>query len=219
MNFKLFSIALCCSLFIFSCKCDKPTNNSNIVSTEEIPDSSEANMEMEAEISKLDTDGNYIYEVGAPLDLTLSTGIKLNVGENSSENKLFTQLNSADFTVSDDKTQGWITLDRVYFSTGKADLTGTSENQIRNIVEILKAFPNASVKIGGYTDNTGDATVNKRVSTERAKTVADKIILGGITASRIENEGYGADHFVCPANDTDECKAQNRRVDIRITKK
>ena len=35
----------------------------------------------------------------------------------------------------------------------------------------------------------------------------------------IASEGYGSDHPVCAANDTPECKAQNRRVDIRVTKK
>src|SRR5690606_16003726 len=152
-------------------------------------------------------------------EIKLPNGTSLSVGEKSSENRLFTMLNDANFTVSEDKTQGWVTLDRVYFPTGKAALTETSKTQIANLVHLLKAFSTASVKVGGYTDNTGDATVNKQVSTDRAKTVADQIIAGGIEANRIESEGYGAEHFVCEANDTDECKAQNRRVDIRITKK
>ena len=54
---------------------------------------------------------------------------------------------------------------------------------------------------------------------KRAKIVADKIIANGVTAANIASEGYGSDHPVCAANDTPECKAQNRRVDIRVTKK
>src|SRR5690606_3827267 len=173
----------------------------------------------ETEIVKIDADGNYIYEVGNLFDLNLSNGTKLNVGENSFENKFFKQLSDNNFAVSSDKTQGWITLDRVYFPSGKSDLTGISDAQIKNISEILKAFPTATVKVGGYTDNTGSTDVNMKVSGERAKSVAEKIITNGIDASRIESEGYGAQHIVCPANDTDECMAQNRRVDIRITKK
>lgn len=172
-----------------------------------------------ATVSKLDADGNYIYDIGDNTEITLPDGSKMAVGENSTENKLFAMLNDANFAVSDDKTQGWVTLDRVYFSTGKADLTANSEAQVANIITLLKAFPTATVKVGGYTDNTGDAAVNQKVSTERAKSVADKLIAGGVEAARIESEGYGAQHFVCPANDSDECKAQNRRVDLRITKK
>lgn len=201
------------SFLLTSCKCDKNAvvQDSAATDTEQV-DTSLAT-------SRLDAEGNYIYDIGKNIEIALPDGSKMNVGENSSENKLFKMLSDENFQVSDDKTQGWVTLDRVYFSSGKAELSDNSQAQISNIITLLKLFPTATVKVGGYTDNTGDAAVNKRVSTERAKTVADQIIAGGIDASRIESEGYGAEHFVCPANDTDECKAQNRRVDIRITKK
>lgn len=211
LNLKTLSVVFASSFMIFSCKCDKSTVHTAPVATETADE--------EVTVSRIDSDGNYIYETGSLFDLSLPNGFKMNVGENSTENKIFKFLNDASSTVSDDKTQGWITLDRVYFATGKADLTGTSDAQMKNIIEILKAFPTATVKLGGYSDNTGSADVNAKVSTERAKTIADKIIAGGIDASRIESEGYGAQHFVCAANDTDECKAQNRRVDIRVTKK
>ncbi len=204
------------SLLFTSCKCNKDAEMTPVVTDS---DSVEIDTSAIAENVKIDADGNYIYDVGEVTEISLPGGTKLSIGNNSTENKLFTQLNGADFKVSNDKTQGWITLDRVYFATGKADLTPVSEAQIKNIVEILKAFPNATVKIGGYTDNTGDTAINKQVSADRAKTVADQIIANGINDSRIESEGYGANHFVCPANDTDECKAQNRRVDVRVTKK
>jgi K(+)-stimulated pyrophosphate-energized sodium pump len=38
----------------------------------------------------------------------------------------------------------------------------------------------------------------------------------GIAADRVEAEGYGSQHPVCAANDTDECKAKNRRIDVRV---
>lgn len=217
LNFKILSITFASLLFMTSCKCDKGTTYNNPIPA--ASDSDSMDVEPETEIAKIDADGNYIYELGSLFDLNLPNGTKLNVGENSSENKFFKQLNDANFAISSDKTQGWITLDRVYFASGKSDLTGSSDEQIKNIVELMKAFPTATVKVGGYTDNTGSADVNSKVSTERAKAIADKIIAGGIEAARLESEGYGAQHFVCPANDTPECQAQNRRVDIRITKK
>lgn len=204
------------SLIFTACKCEK---KEGMAAT---PAEDTLNVDTNADdltVAKLDADGNYIYDIGNNVEISLPDGGKMSVGENSTENKLFTMLNDANFAVSDDKTQGWVTLDRVYFSTGKAELTPNSEAQVANLITLLKAYPTATIKVGGYTDNTGDAAVNQRVSTERAQTVADKIIAGGVEASRIESEGYGAQHFVCAANDTDECKAQNRRVDIRITKK
>ncbi len=213
----ILAVLVASSLAFTACKCEKKEG----IAVAPAADSTtvDAGATEEVAVSKLDADGNYIYDIGSNIEIALPDGSKMNIGQNSTENKLFTMLNDANFKVSDDKTQGWVTLDRVYFSTGKADLTSNSEAQVANIITLLKAFPTATVKVGGYTDNTGDAAVNQRVSTERAKSVADKLIAGGVEASRIESEGYGAQHFVCAPNDTDECKAQNRRVDLRITKK
>lgn len=212
----ILAVLVASSLAFTACKCEKKEG----MATTPAEESATVDVDTaDTGISKLDADGNYIYDIGQNIEIALPDGSKMSVGENSTENKLFGMLNGANFKVSEDKTEGWVTLDRVYFSTGKAELTANSEAQVANIVTLLKAFPSATVKIGGYTDNTGDPVVNQRVSTERAKSVADKLIAGGVEASRIESEGYGAQHFVCPANDSDECKAQNRRVDLRIMKK
>lgn len=217
MNLKTIGLIAVSGILLTSCKCEPGNQAVNpLASNDSIAlDNSDAT----SNLARIDKDGNYIYDVGKLFELVLGNGSKLNVGESSTENKLYTQLNDANFKVNDDKTQGWVTFDRVNFATGSANLTSESENQIQNIAQILKAFPDATVKIGGYTDNTGSADTNLKVSADRAKTVADKLITAGIDAKRIESEGYGAQHFVCEANDTDECKAQNRRVDLRITKK
>lgn len=164
------------------------------------------------------TSGNYIYEVGADKEITLADGKKLTVGENSTEARLFDFLTNG--TVDDaDKTKGWITLDRVYFNTGSSTLTTESQKQLENIAAILKNFATAKVKMGGYTDNTGAAETNVKISGERAKAAAAELVKLGVAAAGVESEGYGPEHPICAANDTPECKAQNRRVDIRVTAK
>ena len=169
--------------------------------------------------SELDASGNYIYNVGDLIDINLPDGTVLHIGQNSTENKLFTMLQDAGFTVNTDKSQDWVTLDRVYFNTGSDELTANSKVQLDNIAKILTAFPTAEVKLGGYTDNTGSQEINQPLSEGRAKSVLNDISNAGIAANRLSSEGYGSEHPICPANDTDICKAQNRRVDIRITKK
>lgn len=161
--------------------------------------------------------GNYIYDVGADKEITLADGSKITVGANSTEAKLHEFLTNG--TVDADKTKGWITLDRVYFETNKAVLTAQSQKQLQNIATILKGYPNAKVKMGGYTDNTGSADGNKKLSGERAKTAASELVKLGIASANVESEGYGAEHPVCAPNNTPECQAQNRRVDIRVTAK
>lgn len=173
----------------------------------------------DTEASHLDANGNYVYDLGEIIEITLPSGKVIKAGKLSSENKLYTQLSGADFAVSDDKSQGWITLDRVYFMTGKDELTPESKEQISNVVEIMKAFPTAELKLGGYTDNTGSAEGNKKLSGKRAASVMGQIVTEGVEVARMKSEGYGAEHPICPANDTDECRAQNRRVDLRVTKK
>lgn len=172
-----------------------------------------------AETGKYDSvSGNYIYDVGADKEIKLADGTSITVGANSTEAKLYDFLTNGTVDTVD-KTKGWITLDRVYFETSKSVLTAESQKQLQNIATILKNFPNAHVKFGGYTDNTGSAEVNKKLSAERAKAAASEIVKLGIAAANITSDGYGPDHPVCAANDTPECKAQNRRVDLRVTAK
>jgi len=170
---------------------------------------------------KLDSlTNNFIYDTGDTVSVKLPDGKEWRIGQNSSEYKLFTFLNSPDVKVDTlDKTQGWITLDRLYFETGKANLTAESENQLKNVAMILKLFPNSKIKMGGYTDNTGTDAINMQLSTERARVTAEKLISLGIDANRVAYEGYGSQHPVCPANDTDKCRALNRRIDVRVTQK
>jgi len=165
--------------------------------------------------------GNYIYNVGADTEIKLADGTTLKVGENSTEAKLYHMLNDASFTVDTvNKSANWVVLDRVYFETGKSVLTAESAAQILNIASILKNFPKAAIKLGGYTDNTGDAAINKKVSADRAKIVSQEMIKAGADAKQIvEAEGYGPEFPVCAANDTPECKAQNRRVDLKVAVK
>ncbi|WP_227765924.1 OmpA family protein [Hymenobacter sp. 15J16-1T3B] len=162
--------------------------------------------------------GNYIYDTGANTDVKLPDGTVLQVGSNSTEARLFNFLNDASQTVSDDKTQGWMSLDRVYFDTGKATLTAASQQQLQNIAAILKAFPNAAIKLGGYTDNQGRADANLTLSADRANAARKAVMTNGIDAGRVAAEGYGQEHPLA-SNDTPEGRAQNRRVDVRVTKK
>ncbi len=167
----------------------------------------------------IDTDGNYIYDLGKSTTFNLPDGKVLNVGDKSVEYKLFNFLNDNKIKVSEDKTKDWMSLDRTYFVSGKSELTATSNEQIANIAAILKVFPNAKVRIGGYTDNTGTLATNIKVSNDRAKFVTAQLVKAGVSADMISAEGYGPEHPICAANDTKECQAQNRRVDIRVKSK
>ena len=121
-----------------------------------------------------------------------------------------------DATKQADKTT-WFTLDRLYFETGKSTLKASSAEQLKNIATILAAYPSMELKLGRYTDNSLDSAINMKISVERANIALGEIV--GADAKRLPAEGYGAQFPICNANDTKECKAQNRRIDVRVSKK
>lgn len=172
----------------------------------------------DASLGELDTKGNFIYHVGDTIGLKLPDGTILRVGEKSTEAKLLAFLTETSAVVDTvDKTKGWITCDRIFFETASDGLTDASKTQIAHLTTILKAFPNAQLKVGGYTDNTGDSATNKKLSNDRAKAVMAAINAGG-AANAIAAEGYGPEWPIA-TNETPEGKAMNRRVDIRVVKK
>jgi OmpA-OmpF porin, OOP family len=153
--------------------------------------------------------------LGAFFTTKLPNGVELNIPQLGVENKLIAFLNDSSKPV-DDTT--WFNFDRLLFDTGSATLQPSSQEQLGNVANILKAYPNVHLKIGGYTDNTGDAAANMSLSAARAKSVMDSLVNSGIDASRLSSEGYG-DQFPVGDNTTEEGRAQNRRIAMRVTAK
>ncbi len=153
-------------------------------------------------------------ELVSSLKKTLSTGVELNFDEKSIENELISFIEDKSKPV--DKTT-WFNFRDLRFETGSAVIDSTSMQEVRNIAEILKAYP-IDLKIGGYTDNVGKEAVNQKLSTDRATSVVNALVAMGIDAKRLDPEGYGS-QFPVAFNDTEEGKAQNRRIAVRVTKK
>lgn len=117
-----------------------------------------------------------------------------------------------------DKTT-WFNFDRLTFETGKNTLDMTkSEDQLKNVAAILKCYPKVKLKVGGYTDNVGNAAANMKLSAARAETVVAQLIAMGVEKGRLTAEGYGDQHPVGD-NTTEEGRAANRRISVRVTEK
>lgn len=164
---------------------------------------------------KINEAGDYVFDTGNIITKKLPNGTELSIGSNSVENKLIDFIEDKNKAV--DKTT-WFTFDRLYFESAGSTLKAESKQQLDNIAAILKAFPKVELKLGGYTDNTGDAMVNKRLSEERADAAKSALVALGIDKDRLETEGYGDLHPIA-GNGTAEGRAQNRRIDIRVTEK
>jgi outer membrane protein OmpA-like peptidoglycan-associated protein len=112
----------------------------------------------------------------------------------------------------------WFDFDRLLFETNSAVLKTDSNAQLQNVAEILRAYPHVNVKVGGYTDNSGDPTANLQLSQDRANSVRQALIGLGVSPDRLTAEGYGEQHPVA-SNSTETGRAQNRRVALLVTTK
>jgi len=104
---------------------------------------------------------------------------------------------------------------RVRFESGKADLSPDSLGLLDRLTETALRCPTANIEIAGHTDADGDANNNQSLSEKRAQAVADYLVRGGLPANRFTAAGYGSSQPIA-ANDTDEGKAQNRRIDFVV---
>lgn len=107
------------------------------------------------------------------------------------------------------------TLTNIAFETGNSKLIPTSFTQLDALRNYLLVHPNYKIELLGHTDNSGVEANNLKLSTERAKAVANYLIENGISKSRITFKGYGSSLPKMP-NDTKENKTINRRVDFKI---
>jgi outer membrane protein OmpA-like peptidoglycan-associated protein len=153
--------------------------------------------------------------LGAFFKVKLPDGTELNVPQYGVENKLIAFLNDSSKPV--DNTT-WFDFDRLLFDTGQATLQPASQDQLNSVAAILKAYPKVKIKIGGYTDNTGDAAANLKLSQDRANNVMAELVKLGVAAERMQAQGYGEDHPVAD-NSTEEGRQKNRRISLRVTEK
>ncbi|PNB43639.1 hypothetical protein C1X75_10295 [Pseudomonas sp. FW305-17] len=106
-----------------------------------------------------------------------------------------------------------MTLGDVLFDTGQADLKNSASRTVLKLVQFLQLNPRRVVRIEGYTDSTGAAEENLKLSRDRAQSVADMLVDLGVDEKRIQVEGYG-DQYPVEANASERGRAQNRRVEI-----
>src|SRR5881398_868497 len=101
----------------------------------------------------------------------------------------------------------------VNFEWGRSALTRDSYAVLDQVAGSLLANPDIRIEIAGYTDNTGSAPLNVRLSEARAASVRAYLARKGVSPGRMVAKGYGASGFIAP-NTTAAGRAQNRRVEL-----
>ncbi len=159
------------------------------------------------------------YDLGKDMEFSLPGGVSFMAPERGFENQLLSFIKDGVIDTAN-KSANWFNMFDVQFQSGGNAYTGKAEAQLKNCAAILKAYPGVKIKLGGYTDNTGSADGNTKISQQRADKVKADLVRMGAAADQItEAVGYGPLFPVCEANDTPECKARNRRVACKVAVK
>lgn len=106
-------------------------------------------------------------------------------------------------------------LTKIYFEQSSPKMRPESDEQLNSILQVLQSNPNLKIELVGHTDNVGDSRQNAYLSNFRAKVVGNFLFNKGIKDSRISVKGMG-EKFPVAENNTEENKAQNRRVELIV---
>lgn len=107
-------------------------------------------------------------------------------------------------------------LKDIYFEFDKSTILQQSYFELRSLISLLETYPKMRIEIRGHTDSKGSDSYNQRLSDNRAKAVMDYLISKGINEKRLQYKGYGKT-LPIDTNDTEEGRANNRRVEFKIT--
>ena len=192
--------------------------NNNNKETELLKDGQNTNLPATtAAIGGINKAGDYEYQLGDPQQIKLPNQTDITLYTGSDLFALYNKINTND-TGLVSKLE-WYTLQNVYFENGSSKLKSGSEKTLQTLATLLAAYPTLAIKMGGYTDNTGDSTKNVALSKLRAEAAKAALTKFGVATNRVEAEGYGPQYPICTTDTGIACLAQNRRIDIRVTKK
>ena len=104
----------------------------------------------------------------------------------------------------------------VRFDTNKSTLTAAAKANLDKLIPVFNQYPDTDIQIYGYTDSTGAAEYNLKLSGERAASVKSYLIGKGLSSARFVTTGLGIADPIAD-NGTVEGRSKNRRVEFAIT--
>jgi outer membrane protein OmpA-like peptidoglycan-associated protein len=109
-----------------------------------------------------------------------------------------------------------ITFDSgILFDFDSDVVRGAARDNLVNLSNSLRNYPETEVLIVGHTDNVGSATYNQGLSERRANSARNFLVTQGVPTNRIRTMGMGLREPVA-SNETEAGRAQNRRVEVAI---
>lgn len=108
-----------------------------------------------------------------------------------------------------------IQLKKLYFEADSKEIQTPSHPTLNEVARFLNANPKVIIEVGGHTNNIPAHDFCDRLSTERAKAVADFLIAKGVNKDRVVHKGYGK-RKPLTSNKTKVGRAKNQRVELKI---
>lgn len=140
-----------------------------------------------------------------------NAGGKLNIVQEEAFKQTITKVTADD--IAKDLTEKGKSILYINFDVDKSNITTDGKEVVIQIAETLEKDKNLIIAIEGHTDNTGNAVHNKKLSDARANSVMNALITEGIDKARLSAIGFGSEKPLV-ANNSDENKAKNRRVEL-----
>jgi outer membrane protein OmpA-like peptidoglycan-associated protein len=109
-----------------------------------------------------------------------------------------------------------VNMQDVLFDTAKYTLKEPAKLALARISGIVASHPGLNLQIEGYTDSTGTAEFNQKLSEQRANAVRDFLMDQGLNTQNMNAVGYGENYPVA-SNDTSAGRQSNRRVELVVS--
>ncbi|KQU47445.1 hypothetical protein ASG67_14435 [Sphingomonas sp. Leaf339] len=103
----------------------------------------------------------------------------------------------------------------ITFAYDSANVQPQFQRTLDQVAQTLSQYNQTYIDVYGHTDSVGSDAYNQTLSERRATSVADYLASRGVQTARIGTRGYGETQPIA-SNDTDEGRAANRRVEIKI---
>lgn len=110
-----------------------------------------------------------------------------------------------------------VRMNNIFFDFNKSSLKDESFPELKRLIQLMNENKSIVIEITGHTDNIGEDDYNMKLSQSRSEAVMKYLQANGIASGRVTARGYGETKPLV-SNDSDDGRAENRRVEFVIVK-